>query len=167
MAGVNKGPPTGQRATQKSPEIPDLLAGIYTWRVSTHVFEKCGGAARTSAILLRRHYCVGRNLDATAGCNLSCREDVEELQRHGQGAKLMVAVMSPPCTSLAGWGPLNASRGSERHAWNRERSRRIGTVCGSVAYAQVAGGRPPLTDSTHEHGRTEGAEARATQLWTW
>ena len=79
----------------------------------------------------------------------------------------MVAAMSPPCTSLVGWGPLNASRGSERHAWNRERSLRIGTVCDSVAYAQVAGGRHYLTDSTHEHGRTEGAEARATQLRTW
>eukprot|EP00975_Prorocentrum_lima_P010617 2254856-Prorocentrum_lima.AAC.1 len=46
------------------------------------VFEMCGGSAKVSVIMIRRHYKVGPNFDAVVGIELTSPQHVQELWRY-------------------------------------------------------------------------------------
>ena len=68
-------------------------------------------------------------------CNIDLLdpEDVADMWRYFHRTRPLVVVMSPPCTGMKGWGPLNAVIHPETYHRNRAISEQLGSLCGSVA----------------------------------
>ena len=107
------------------------------------VVEICGGAERVSKMLVRRFHKikVGLNFDAVVGYDLMDPTHVKYLWRYLIATQPLVVVMATPCTGLAGFSALNASRGSETHFRNRAVSIQLGMLGGDIALWQLKSDR--------------------------
>ena len=102
--------------------------------------EICGGNARTTQILIRRHYDTGENFDAVVGCDLMLDEDADALFHYLDTQKPIVTIISTPCTGMAGWRTVNEVNQSQRHEESVYISSRLGTLGAMVALRQMRSG---------------------------
>ena len=105
------------------------------------VAEVLGGEARTTNILRRRHYEVGRNFDCVAGVDLMRQEDEDELYEYIMVYKPFVLAMAPQCKGMAGWGRFNAKMNPVAHKRSVAVSLHLGRICAHCAYLQIKAGR--------------------------
>ncbi|CAK0820075.1 unnamed protein product, partial [Prorocentrum cordatum] len=73
------------------------------------VVEICGGNARTSQILIHRFHetKIGLNFDIIVGIDLLDPTQEAALWQYLKSNKVLITILSVPCTGLAGWQTLN------------------------------------------------------------
>ena len=114
----------------------------YDPQLHVDMIELCGGEGRVAYIVARRHgRSIGPNFDIVAEFDLLRPADVDFFWYYMQSAKPFLAVMSSPCTGLAGWQSLNKVINYE--AWSRSRrvSIPLGRLAGRTALFQLQGKR--------------------------
>ena len=102
------------------------------------IIELCGGTGRVAQVLVRRHHrTAGTNFDIALGIDLLCPTEVQNYWTYLYKCQPKVAVISTPCTGLAGWSSLN--RVINPQAWLRSRriSLPLGRLGGRTALYQV------------------------------
>ena len=96
--------------------------------------EIMGGEGRTTQCLVRRRFKqglrVGRNMDLVCNVDLLDPDDVADMWRYIRRTRPLVILMSPPCTGMKGWAPLNAIINPDTHQANKAISEHLGSLCG-------------------------------------
>ena len=82
--------------------MAQLVAFLAVSEPGTDVCEVFGGAGRTTAVCIRRHFRGGKNWDLTCGVDLSDPTDVRALWDYFEQG-VWVVILQPPCTAFGAW----------------------------------------------------------------
>ena len=99
--------------------------------------QRLWGEARTTQVMIRRHYRGGRNFGCVVGVDLMTSEGEQDLYDYLDKARPFVCVMAPQCTGLAGWANYNQKMALEAHRRSAAVSLHLGRVCGNCALMQL------------------------------
>lgn len=113
------------------------------------VAEVCGGQARTTQIAVRKRLATGRNLDLTAGCDLTKPQDRRAGLEYFTTNDIGVAVLAPICGPFGALGYANEIINPVTWAKSMDTAYPVAEFCGLIANIQLGKNLDFLLEQPH------------------
>ena len=122
---------------------------LFKMELGIDVVELCGGAARTSAIAVRRRLAVGGNFDLVTQCDLNHPTQQIQVEHYIITSKPLVIIMAPMCRAFGPMSHLNKRIHAQSWKASYDECAPHGQFCGRMALLQLQHGRHFLREHPH------------------